>query len=84
MRVYLGSEEIRLSPSEYQLLLVLLQNKGKTVTREKLLEKVWDSNGNYVNDNTLTVAMKRLREKLRQPACLKTVRSIGYILEDMK
>lgn len=84
MGVYLGSEEIRLSPSEYQLLLVLLQNKGKTVTREKLLEKVWDSNGNYVNDNTLTVAMKRLREKLRQPACLKTVRSIGYILEDMK
>ena len=84
MRVYLGSEEIRLSPSEYQLLLVLLQNKGKTVTREKLLEKVWDSNGNYVNDNTLTVAMKRLREKLRQPACLKTVRSIGYVLEDMK
>ena len=84
MRVHLGSEEISLSSSEYQLLLYLLQNKGKIVTREKLLEKVWDSNGNYVNDNTLTVTMKRLREKLHQPACLKTVRSIGYILEDME
>lgn len=84
MGVYLGSEEISLSPSEYQLLLYLLQNKGKIVTREKLLEKVWDSNGNYVNDNTLTVTMKRLREKLHQPACLKTVRSIGYLLEDME
>lgn len=77
-----SSEEINLSPSEYALLLYLLQNKGKTVTREKLLENVWDSNGNYVNDNTLTVTMKRLREKLHQPACLKTVRSIGYRMED--
>ena len=84
MGVYIGSEEVSLSPSEYQLLLCLLQNKGKIVTRDKLLEKVWDSNGNYVNDNTLTVTMKRLREKLHQPACLKTVRSIGYLLEDME
>ena len=82
MRVYLGLEEISLSPLEYQLLLYLLQSKGKIVTREKLLVKVWDSNGNYVNDNTLTVTMKRLREKLHQPTCLKTVRSIGYLLED--
>lgn len=80
--VHCGLEEISLSPSEYQLLLYLLQNKGKIVTREKLLERVWDSNGSYVNDNTLTVTMKRLREKLHQPACLKTVRSIGYLLED--
>lgn len=82
MSVFCGSEEINLSPSEYQLLFYLLQNKGRTVTREKLLEKVWDANGNYVNDNTLTVTIKRLREKLHQPACLKTVRSIGYRMED--
>lgn len=75
-------EEISLSPSEYELLLYLLEHKGRTVTREKLLEKVWDSNGNYVNDNTLTVTMKRLREKLHQPECLKTVRSVGYRMED--
>lgn len=82
--VYCGLEEVLLSPSEYQLLLYLLQNKGKTVTREVLLQQIWDNNGNYVNDNTLTVTMKRLREKLHQPACLKTVRSIGYRMEDVE
>ena len=76
------SEEIRLSAAEYQLLLYLMQNKGKTVTREKILEQVWDVNGSYVNNNTLTVTMKRLRDKLYQPACLKTVRSVGYRMED--
>ena len=52
------------------------------MTREKILEQVWDVNGNYVNDNTLTVTMKRLRDKLNQPSCLKTVRSVGYRMED--
>lgn len=78
------SEEINVSAIEYQLLLYLIQNKGKTVTREKILEQVWDVNGNYVNNNTLTVTMKRLRDKLYHPACLKTVRSIGYRMEDTK
>lgn len=82
MQAFCGGEEIGLSPVEYQLLLILLENKGKTVTREKLLEGIWDRSGNYVNDNTLTVAMKRLREKLHHPACLKTVRSVGYRMED--
>ncbi len=77
-----GSEEIDLSASEYGLLLYLLQNKGKTVTREKILEQVWDAKGNYVNNNTLTVTMKRLRDKLHQPSCLKTIRSVGYRMED--
>ncbi len=76
------SIEISLSAAEYQLLLFLMQNKGKTVTREKILEQVWDIKGNYVNDNTLTVTMKRLRDRLGQPACLKTVRSVGYRMED--
>ncbi len=84
MSVHNGAEEIRLSPSEYQLLLYLLQNKGKTVTRRTLLEQIWDSSGNYVNDNTLTVTMKRLREKLHQPVCLKTVRSVGYRMEELE
>ena len=82
MTVFNNLEEISLSPSEYQLLLYLMQNKGRTITREKILEHVWDINGSYVNDNTLTVTMKRLREKLHQPSCLKTVRSIGYRMED--
>ncbi len=75
-------EEIRLSAAEYQLLLYLMQNKGRTVTRERILEQLWDMNGSYVNDNTLTVTMKRLRDKLSQPACIKTVRSVGYRMED--
>ncbi len=82
MTVLCGMEEIALSPSEYQLLFYLLQNKGRTVTREKLLQNVWDIHGSYVNDNTLTVTMKRLREKLHQPSCIKTIRSIGYRMED--
>ncbi len=76
------SEEVGLSTAEYQLLLYLMQNKGRTVTREKILEQVWDLKGNYVNNNTLTVTMKRLRDKLHQPECLKTVRSVGYRMED--
>ncbi len=80
--VFCHSEEIFLSEAEYQLLLCLMRNKGKTVTREKILEQVWDANGNYVNNNTLTVTMKRLRDRLHQPECLKTVRSVGYRMED--
>lgn len=80
--VFCHSEEITLSAAEFQLLLYLMENKGKTVTREKILEQVWDLNGNYVNNNTLTVTIKRLRDKLHQPECLKTVRSVGYRMED--
>lgn len=82
MAVLRGGEEVTVSQAEYQLLLILLQNKGKTVTRERLLAQIWDTNGNYVNDNTLTVTMKRLREKLGQPSCLKTIRSFGYRMEE--
>lgn len=80
--VFCQSEEVNLSLAEYQLLVYLMQNKGKTVTRERILEQVWDLNGNYVNNNTLTVTVKRLRDKLHQPPCLKTVRSVGYRMED--
>lgn len=82
LAVFCNQEEITLSQSEYQLLLLLMENKGRTITRKQILEQIWDSNGNYVNDNTLTVTMKRLREKLHNPACLKTIRSFGYRMED--
>ena len=82
MAVFYGEEEITVSQAEYQLLQLLIENKGKTVTRERLLTQIWGNNGNYVNDNTLTVAMKRLREKLHHPSCLKTIRSFGYRMED--
>lgn len=80
--VFCDKEEVALSQPEYQLLLLLMENKGKTLMRERLLEQVWDVNGSYVNDNTLTVTMKRLREKLHSPACIKTIRSFGYRMED--
>ncbi len=82
LAVFCDKEEITVSQAEYQLLLYLMENKGKTVTRERLLAQVWDNNGYYVNDNTLTVTVKRLREKLHHPSCLKTIRSFGYRLED--
>lgn len=82
LSVFWEQEAVALSQPEYQLLLTLMEQKGKTVTRTQLLERVWDQNGNFVNDNTLTVTMKRLREKLHNPACIKTVRSFGYRMED--
>ncbi|MFT3983814.1 MAG: response regulator transcription factor [Lachnospiraceae bacterium] len=82
-KVMVDCEEVLLSSMEYQLLLLLLENKNRIVTRQRLLELIWDANGNYVNDNTLTVTMKRLREKLNNPDCVKTIRSFGYRMEDL-
>ncbi|MDE7183016.1 MAG: response regulator transcription factor [Lachnospiraceae bacterium] len=82
MQVCCGAEEVHLSPSEYRLLLHLMQNKGRTVTRETLLSAIWDTNGTDVSNNTLSVTVKRLRAKLHQPECLKTVHSVGYRMED--
>lgn len=81
-KVFLNDKEITLSAMEYQLLSVLMQNKNATVTRQQLLKSLWDDNNNFVNDNTLTVTMKRLREKLGNPTCIKTIRSFGYRMED--
>lgn len=80
--VTLQGQEVRLGYLEYRLLALLMRNKGRTLTRQQLLSALWDQNGRFVNDNTLTVTMKRLREKLGQPACLKTIRSFGYRLEE--
>lgn len=82
MTAYLEEEEISLTSLEYRVLLYLMEQKGRTVTRQRLLEEIWDMNGNYVNDNTLTVTMKRLREKFQNPSCIKTIRSFGYRMED--
>lgn len=74
--------EIVLSALEYRLLLVFCQNKGNVITRDKLLSELWDMAGEFVNDNTLTVYIKRLREKIEddpaKPERIKTVRGIGY------
>ncbi|UWD48697.1 response regulator transcription factor [Clostridioides difficile] len=82
VKVYLDNIEISLTAGEYKLLLSLMENKNKALTRAKLLEMLWDIDGNFVNDNTLTVTIKRLREKLKNPSCIKTLRGIGYRMED--
>ncbi len=74
--------ELFLSALEYKLLLVFINNRGVTLTRDKLLSEIWDIAGEFVNDNTLTVYIKRLREKIendpQNPAVIKTVRGLGY------
>ena len=82
LSVMLRGTPVNLTAAEYKLLLILMENKGKTLPRNRLLENLWDVQGNFVNDNTLTVTMKRLREKLDQPIEIKTVRGIGYRMED--
>lgn len=81
-----NDNEIFLSSLEYKLLLVFINNKGIVLSRNKLLENIWDIAGEFVNDNTLTVYIKRLREKIeddpQNPEIIKTVRGMGYRLGD--
>ena len=78
--------ELSLSALEYRILLVFLSNRGRVLPRSRLLEEIWDVAGDYVNDNTLTVYIKRLREKLeddpQNPVLFKTVRGIGYRMDE--
>jgi DNA-binding response OmpR family regulator len=81
-----NGSEIFLSALEYRLLLVFFNNKGIALSRNKLLEEIWDIAGEYVNDNTLTVYIKRLRDKIeddpQNPTIIKTIRGIGYKVGD--
>lgn len=81
-RVLLRGEKIDFTGAEYRLLCLFLQNKGRVLTRTAILDKLWDGAGNFVDDNTLSVYVRRLREKLEDnpsvPEHLKTVRGIGY------
>ncbi len=81
-KVYKRGEEIILSAMEYRLLLIFVNNPGVVMSRLQLLENIWDVEGDFVNDNTLTVYIKRLRDKLEDdpsdPKIIKTVRGLGY------
>jgi len=83
-RVFKNGEELILTAMEYRLLLTMLNNRGIVLTRNKLLEDIWDIEGDFVNDNTLTVYIKRLRNKIEdnpaEPVIIKTVRGMGYII----
>ena len=81
-KVYKNNKEIIFTSLEYRILLMLFTNQNKLITREQLLEKICDIAGNFVNDNTLTVYIKRIREKLEDDSIIKTVRGLGYRIGD--
>ena len=85
-KVYENGEEIVLTAMEYRLLLILLNNRGKVLSRSQLLENIWDVEGDFVEDNTLTVYIKRLRDKIEEDAAssqiIKTVRGLGYMIDN--
>ena len=80
--VYKNNQMLELTALEYKLLLLFFENKGRILTRTQILANIWDEAGNFVNDNTLTVYIKRLREKIEdvpgEPKIIKTVRGMGY------
>ena len=80
-----NGEEIQLSALEYRILMLFATNRGILLSRERLLEEIWDIAGDFVNDNTLTVYIKRIREKIEDdpanPSIIKTVRGMGYRLD---
>ena len=84
-RVTRDGRDVYLSALEYRLLLVFLSHRGKVLSRSQLLEEIWDAAGDFVNDNTLTVYIKRLREKIEEdpadPQIIRTVRGIGYMVD---
>ena len=77
-KVYVNDKSIELTALEYRLLLIFASNKGILLTRKQILDKIWDADGNFVEDNTLTVYVKRLREKLGEAIHIETVRGMGY------
>lgn len=82
-KVYCRGEEISLTRLEYKILSILMSYPGRLFTREEILANIWDASGNFVNDNTLSVTMKRLREKIgdKDGELIKTVRGLGYRLD---
>lgn len=86
--VFKNGQEVILTAMEYKLFLILLNNRGTILSRNKLLEYIWDVEGDFVNDNTLTVYIKRLRDKIEDdpsaPMIIKTIRGLGYVIENDK
>ena len=81
-KVYKNKLPIELTSIEYKLMLILIENRGNVLERNKLLEKLWDIDGNCVDGNSLNVYIKRLRQKIeddvKKPKYVETVRGIGY------
>jgi len=83
-KVYRANEEIVLTAMEYKLLLIFIQHRGEIISRQQILSRIWDDAGDFVNDNTLSVYVKRLRKKLgdsEESQLIQTVRGIGYRMD---
>lgn len=82
MTAYINNKEINLTATEFKLLELFAKNKGKVITKEIILEKIWDSNGNFVDENTISVNIRRLRKKIekdpKSPEYIITVFGVGY------
>ncbi len=77
-KVYVNEKEVIFTGLELKILFLLLDNRNRIVTRDTIIEKIWDLSGKYVNDNTLSVYIKRIREKLNSESLIKTIKGIGY------
>lgn len=86
MQVYINNELVKLSVTEYKLLELLIKNMGQVLTRETIIERIWDCDENFIDSNTLNVHIRRLRQKLepddKNPQYIRTVFGIGYTYGD--
>ncbi len=80
-RVYVDKNEIDLTGLELKILFYLLENSGILVTREMIINRIWDESGKFVNDNTLSVYIKRIREKIGCEDVIKTIKGVGYRMD---
>ena len=77
-QVFVNNNEVYFTSLEYKILVLLFQNFNRVITRDILIDKIWDITGKIVNDNTLSVYIKRIREKLNNDSIIKTIKGIGY------
>lgn len=77
-KIFIDDKEVVLTALELKILFLMLENSGCLVTREMIIDKIWDASGKFVNDNTLSVYIKRIREKLKNDDLIKTIKGIGY------
>ena len=83
-QVFVNNKEVYFTSLEYKILILLFQNFNRVITRDILIDKIWDITGKIVNDNTLSVYIKRIREKLNNDSIIKTIKGIGYRVDKWK
>lgn len=83
-QVFVNNNEVYFTSLEYKILILLFQNFNRVITRDILIDRIWDITGKIVNDNTLSVYIKRIREKLNNDSIIKTIKGIGYRVDKWK